>query len=283
MLRDDKYMFDSAQSMIKQSETVKKLCCVLFSRFKIDYYEYQQVNPNGEMLFLVSDDNVYTDFIDFSVIGYEALNLDFSTYKKIGYYACDFMDIKRPDLQTYVNILENYGYGHIFKIKEIVYDTLIPLVVMHTFATKITDNQLFNQYYLENIRTLKTFTKYFRAQLGTFEHKIKHFKTTVNVAEKSKVIRKFKTIVSRNEQEAHDKNGGGNDNTPTADLLSLSKRQREIIHWYIKGKNAAETAELLSLSKRTVENHFYRLEKRYACSSKIQLLVKFLQDELIDL
>jgi len=276
MLCDDKFMLESAQSMLQQSHHVKKLCSGILKNLKIEYYEYQQIDPNGEGMLLLSDESVYSDLIDLDLIGYESLYAYFMTYKKLGYYALDFMNIKRTSIQKYIYVLENHDYGHIFKLNEIVYDKLIPRIITHTFATKLMDDKLFNQHYLENINVLQKFGGFFHSQVNLFEHKIKRFKSTTQVEAKSKVIRKFKTLIKRNERELEK-----TDSMQNNDVLTLSKRQREIIHWYIKGKNAEETAELLNLSKRTVENHFYRLEKRYDCSTKAQLLVKFLQNDLV--
>jgi len=188
------------------------------------------------------------------------------------------MKIYRPDLQTYLSILENYGFGHVFSINEVIYDNLIPKMVCHTFASNISGNSSFNQYYLENIRALSRFTKYFRREFNDIKHKIRYFKSTTNMEAKFKAIKKFKNILKYHEDE----NYGKITNPESPELMNLSKRQREIIHWYVKGKSAAETAELLNISRRTVENHFYRLGKKFYCSSKAQLLVKLFEHNAID-
>ena len=272
-------MLNSAESMLRLAPQIKHLCHSLFTNFKIDYYEYQQVDHNGNGFLLASNQSVYKDLIDFNLIGYEKLNLDFSTYQQIGYYIHDFMNISRPDLQTYLEILENYGYGHVFSFNEIVYDKLIPTIIQYTFAAKITDDQSFNQHYLENIEALKDFTRYFNSELYNFKHKIEYFNHTSNVTAKKKVIKKFKKNIILNEIEYDDENKISTKSEP----LVLSKRQREIIHWYLKGKSAEETANLLNLSKRTVENHFYKLKKKYACTSKTQLLIKLFKSGILHL
>jgi len=273
-------MLDSAESMLKQSDKVKELCHSLFANLKIQYYEYQHVDLNGEGLFLLSDDRIYRDFLDHNIVGYEALDANFSTYKKLGYYAHDFMDIKRPDLQTYITVLEEYGHGHVFTINDIVYDNSFPIIASHTFATRITDTKAFNQYYLENVRALQSFTKYFHREVNSLSDNIKQFKTTKSIESKSKVIKKCKKFIQLDELEFERK-----PNTEDSDFKidTLSKRQREIIHWYVKGKSAAETAEVLNLSKRTIENHFYRLQKKYDCSSKAQILIKLLKNDMLNL
>lgn len=278
MLGDDKCMLESAQSMLTQSEQVKKLCHYLFTNLKIQYYEYQQIDINGEGLLLLSDDRIYTDLLDQNSIGYEAVNANFSTYKKVGYYAHDLMDIKQPGLQSYLDILENYGNGHVFTINEVVYDKLMPMILSHTFSCRITDTKSFNQYYLENIRELKSFAQYFHQEVDAIKNKINRFKLTKNIEAKSKVIKKTKKFITLNKMEFNHSN-----NDIAAELSALSKRQREIIHWYVKGKNASETATVLNLSKRTIENHFYRLQKKYSCASKAQLLIKFIENNLITL
>lgn len=64
--------------------------------------------------------------------------------------------------------------------------------------------------------------------------------------------------------------------------LSLTQRQREIIHWFLLGKTEAETAEILFISVNTVRDHFHRLKARFNCYSKTQLLQKLLDAGLID-
>lgn len=280
MIKNDRHMLDSAESMLNQSDRVKELCQSLFANLKIQYYEYQHVDLNGEGLLLVSDDRIYRDFLDHSLVGYEALDANFNTYKKLGYYAHDLMEIKRPDLQTYITVLEEYGHGHIFTMNDIVYDNSFPMIVSHTFATRITDTKAFNQYYLENIRALQSFSKYFHGQMDSLNNNIKQFKTTRSIESKSRVIKKCKKFI-----QLDDFDFNRNRNTEDSDFKfdTLSKRQREIIHWYVKGKSAAETAEVLNLSKRTIENHFYRLQKKYGCSSKAQILIKLLKNDMLNL
>lgn len=278
MQYEDKYMMTSAESMLSLSDRVKEICKFLFTNFKISYYSCRQVDPNAEGFLVLSHERIFRDLIDSNLMRYETLNLDFVTYKKMGYYAHDLMKIYRPDLQTYLTVLENYGYGHVFAINEVIYDNLIPKIVCHTFATNISGRKSFNQYYFENIRSLLRFTKYFANEFGAFTHKIKYFKSTIDMEAKAKAVRKFKNILRGYENENYDSIR----NPDVPELFSLSKRQREIIHWYIKGKNAAETAELLNISRRTVENHFYRLGKKFFCASKTQLLVKLFENNLID-
>ena len=64
--------------------------------------------------------------------------------------------------------------------------------------------------------------------------------------------------------------------------VKLSKRQKEIIHWYLLGKSEPDTAAILNLSVETIHDYFKRLKLKFNCYSKTQLLLKLIDGGFID-
>lgn len=55
---------------------------------------------------------------------------------------------------------------------------------------------------------------------------------------------------------------------------ALSKREKQIFMWIIKGKTAAQIAEIIHLSPRTVESYLVNLKAKLNCDSKSDLIMK---------
>lgn len=280
MKAKDFYIANSAESMLDLTPRVQELCRPLFANFRITFYKYVEIDQNGESVLLMSDKNVYRDAIDFDLLGYDKTNLSFITFPKPGCYLHDLMIINRPDLQCLNESLENNGHGHLFTILEIKYDKIMPKLHRHTFGVQLSDNIKSNQHYLKEFNILKMFGNYFINNISKIKERIKPFKSTLDMKSKDKVVRKVNNMFKMNKCGNPFEHDSGSISTK---LIKLSKRQSEILYWYINGKTASETGKLLNLSQRTVENHFFVLKNKFSCSTKHQLLIKLFENGLIHL
>lgn len=61
-------------------------------------------------------------------------------------------------------------------------------------------------------------------------------------------------------------------------VIPLTERELECLHYLILGKSAKQTASILNVSSRTVEFHLNNIKDKAFCRSKIELLSKTLVD-----
>lgn len=54
--------------------------------------------------------------------------------------------------------------------------------------------------------------------------------------------------------------------------VQLSNREREIIHWLMKGRSSTEIGQELSISHRTVETYITNLKAKLNCQKKSELI-----------
>lgn len=64
--------------------------------------------------------------------------------------------------------------------------------------------------------------------------------------------------------------------------LELTRREKEILHWALAGKTAAQTAERLAISTRTVNFHIEELLYKLGAANKTQAVARALMLHLID-
>lgn len=62
-----------------------------------------------------------------------------------------------------------------------------------------------------------------------------------------------------------------------ASACSLTKRELEIIPFYLKGYSASQIAKRLFISSRTVEHHIENLKNKFGCSTKRELIEKLIE------
>jgi DNA-binding CsgD family transcriptional regulator len=65
-------------------------------------------------------------------------------------------------------------------------------------------------------------------------------------------------------------------------LITLSKRESEILKWFILGKTATETGIILSISRRTVEHHIEQVKKKLGSSRLIDIFRILASHKIID-
>ena len=63
--------------------------------------------------------------------------------------------------------------------------------------------------------------------------------------------------------------------------IRLSKREKEVIHWYLLGKTTNQTADILQISHYTVRTYFESLKNKLGVYFKPQLLLKLIDGEFI--
>ena len=64
------------------------------------------------------------------------------------------------------------------------------------------------------------------------------------------------------------------------DFSSLSKREKECLKLFLKGKTAQETASLLNISRRTVETYFENIKDKLGCFTKAEILQRYSSNRL---
>ncbi|HEY9732574.1 MAG TPA: response regulator transcription factor [Drouetiella sp.] len=72
------------------------------------------------------------------------------------------------------------------------------------------------------------------------------------------------------------------DETPTPDKVTLSKRENEILELIVNGLSNQEIAKQLQLSTQTIKTHVRRLLEKLMVTDRTQAAVKALRDGLID-
>ena len=51
-------------------------------------------------------------------------------------------------------------------------------------------------------------------------------------------------------------------------VVSLTRREVQVVSWLLHGKPLAAVALALSISSRTVQNHFHRVKSKLSCKNK---------------
>ena len=64
--------------------------------------------------------------------------------------------------------------------------------------------------------------------------------------------------------------------TLASEKMCLSKREKECLHFYLKGKTAKEIGRLLNLSYRTIENYLQKIKIKMGVQNKAELIAKTL-------
>ena len=70
--------------------------------------------------------------------------------------------------------------------------------------------------------------------------------------------------------------GGAN-----AHPLRLSPRERQLVQLVVDGCSNQEAAERLQIRRQTVKNHLSRIYEKVGVSTRVQLAVRALRDELV--
>jgi DNA-binding CsgD family transcriptional regulator len=59
--------------------------------------------------------------------------------------------------------------------------------------------------------------------------------------------------------------------------LRLTPRQKQVLHWVVRGKGNAEIAGILHISPETVRKHVEKIRKEYKSESRISIIATYWQ------
>jgi len=272
---------NSIDVMLDQSKHFRNLVAPLYNHFGFNSAAYYHIYENGEVLHLASEtafqEQIYQRFYEkgkrFSITS------NLNNAPKQGYYLVDAGPSKAYS-STLQQLLDKYDLHHQFMSFDRIATDRGPALRITIFSGPPERDDI-NQFYLNNLGLIKRINNHLTQQLEPITNKMPLIKPT----------RKEFALA---QQYFTDQ---GDDKNPIADFvketdlhyprykelaeITLSKREKEVIYWYLRGKTTSETATILGINDHTVRTYFDRLKKKLGCYFKSQLLLKLIDGEFI--
>ncbi|KTD11442.1 Response regulator containing a CheY-like receiver domain and an HTH DNA-binding domain protein [Legionella hackeliae] len=253
--------------LINYTDYVNDACKDLFKMTGINHFSYVEMNEAGNYIWLESDSDYYEQCVHQHLVETAPVSI-LKTYPKTGFYLIDVYQEERKQFSLPVfQLLNNFGYGHSFRILEVTENHMIKL---YSFEAPLGKHDI-NHIYLNNLDIFKKFSNYFEDQITFIRDKFNK-----NIIQANQVP-EFTNLW---DTSFRDKNSS-EQTLPTMFYSAESKvqitpREKEVLFWYIKGKTSDETAKLLNVSRRTIERHFENLRDKFGCFSKNQIALKLM-------
>ena len=266
-----------------QSEKVAQLTKPLYKHFGINGFNYARFYVTGEALYLGSDRLLDEKLLEKHLTKKSRLSAinALASYPHVGYFltdvetnACEAKD------EIFRELLQEHGYHHDFVIFNRMSKSQENVLEVFRYSAPLSKNDI-NHFYINNLELLTRFSRHVTQELQDTIQSLSLIQPTSK--EKQLAETNFQRLLPKHTQQKDFVKATGMHYPKYKELsdISLSPRQKEIIHWYLLGKTAADTATILNLSLRTIHDYFERLKRKFNCYSKSQLLLKLIDSDLL--
>lgn len=241
---------------------LNKMSETLFQTFKLNYFFYLYVSPQRRCTFIGSDPDLIQNYIDAKMHYYNPFFVK-TEHVKTGLYL--YNSVQNGEFQTSMQLLEKK-----YKAKHCALLTRNDQrgCVIYGFATPPQiigiETLLCNQAAL-----MRNFTHYFESEMKPILHKMAEqpvdMHSQLDVFVKQTEVDLPKIHFDKDEFEVFLK-------AYSPELaFSFTKRERDVIKVFLKGKTAREIAEDLSLSHRTVQHYLENIKNKLCCETKSEM------------
>lgn len=277
MIVNDSSVENQFNPMMDACKEMNSICKPLQKLLKIPYFTYTTLDLDLNFLRLSNNRSFFEELIfNNSIQEYHRYNL--ISFAKPGNYFLDTAEAleKYPILHKLRDACNEMGYGNFLLMTS--YDEMSQRLSYYIFGGYVDKPEVLNTY-MNYLPQLKQFCNYFEVETEKQRNTI-HWSNIMNhmapeilsQADLNNESLRLKTAFS----------SSLNSRNPTvSDAIKLTKRQKTMIEWFIRGKTADETATILNISRRTVESHFERIRTKLKCYSKNQVAQKVLELDLL--
>ncbi len=255
------------QPMIQQSNLVKDITQPLFDKVGLTHFNYIELNTKGEFIALCNNARKYTALLESNVA--ETMPLDIIQRNHFGIYISDLTnkDFYNPRFKKVFNYFNESHFLQILNKATRGDETILQFFM---FATHHLNKEI-NHFYVNHLDMFKEFNQYFLHRLEPFLKKaspigIPEKLSQVYQTKQNTITDPFKESIQFDSSKAFNHF-----------LKKLSKRESEIIHWYMKGFTCNELGEKLYISSRTVERHLDNIKVKLHCRSRRQIFGRILE------
>lgn len=253
----------SQTELLNFSDYTKTICNSLFKKTGVIHFSYVEVDRKGNYFWLDSSSDYLEKCLDSQLVNEAPINI-IKTYPKPGLYLIDvYAEEYKRYSQSVFSMLHHFDYGHSFRIMEIS-PAKPQMIKLYCFEAPLNRDDM-NHFYINNLNLFNQFSAHFNQKLSLI-------RTLLNPL----AIPDYKDFISQ--VHGTPPSSFCEYSKPTT-LPFLTKREKELLQWHLKGKTSQEIAEILMVSRRTIERHFENLREKFHCSSKNQIAVKLLQDK----
>ncbi len=280
----DQQYLSCLDSMFEQSSKLEALAKPLYKYFGINYCSYLLLYKSGHSLALTSKKKLHEQITEHYVGNNKRSPIVnyFNIFPKSGFYMMDAeTNIQQQRDPVFDELFAaNDHYHQLVSISQ-VQTKRGEAILATAYLAPLARNDI-NNFYLNNLDLMHRINGYFSKELENIINNtplIPPVRCERDTAQKlfinchshdSTPIRRFVKEAKLHYPKYNS----------LADI-TLNQREKEIIHWYLRGKSNTETAAILNLSSYTVASYFDRLKKKLVCYYKPQLLLKLIDGGII--
>lgn len=228
----------------------------------------------GEVCFLASNPNFHHEFSKQLKSSKKRLPTirNLQNYKKPGIYLLSAeADISQGMGNSLIKTREKYDMNHALTIVNLFKSQLGNAILLCTLSTSKANLHIY-RFYLNHQNKIKVFMSKLTRHLDELIQRPAFIKPNTDEIKLTKeAFKRFQ--LSEKQQAEEDK--------PLQNTSNITQREKEVIHWYIKGKSAEQTAKILGIATGTVRTHFERLKAKLGCYYKPQIIIKLINSGLI--
>ena len=269
-------ILNALDAQIAQCSMLSQLTAPLYKHFGITSFAMTILYESGQWLYLNNNKKLLIQSIESDAARKEQACLS-SPYwirnlSQLGMYLEDHID---PTHTTIHPLLAEYDFQHPFTCLEQIETKPGRALRLCVYRAPKAHREI-KHFYLNNIELLKRFNDHIVKELADVLSKLPLITPTPK--EQAHYQQHFQNVIpdTKRQKTFVKETGLHYPKYNEFENLQLSKRQREVIHWYLLGKTALDTAEILNLSVRTIHEYFERLKNKFDCYTKSQLLLKLI-------
>jgi DNA-binding CsgD family transcriptional regulator len=257
---------ETDKKLIEISPAVVALVNPLIQISPIMHFGFLEFRSDGSYYGITSTPELYRIFQ--MEVGYgEAPAYQMHTIKRQGIHVMDLMP--EETLQWGVGnkvtkLHHSFNYGHACKYVHTVQEGQIKKCLSFNFWGHIDDDSI-NHFFVNNTNLIKYFSRYFYRKIQSFFREIPPYRTKEKVEAFINGLSPYGVAIPKLLLAFSEK-------------THLSKRQIDIIAYYLKGNTAEETAKQLGVSLNTVQTHVQRMRVKLGSRTKAEMAIKLLED-----
>ena len=274
-------ILNALDAQVAKSPTLSQLTAPLYKQFGITSFAMTILYESGQWLHLSNNTKLYRKRIEKGAASKELTGLS-SPYwirglPQLGIYLEDHIASTHTILSQ---LLVKHDFQNPFACLDQIETEKGRALRLCDYRAPKAHREI-NHFYLNNIELLKRFNDHIVKELAdvlsklpliipTPKEKQLHQHYFENVIPSTK---QQKTFVKETKMHYPKYNELAN--------IKMSAREKEIIHWYLLGKTAADTATILNVRITTIHEHFKRLKQKFGCYTKSQLLLKLIDGDFV--
>ncbi len=255
---------------------IKEICEPLKNIFKITFFRYLRVFPDGSRIHLCNNPDWTETFYERELYKWAWFDNNNITSFKNKEVLWDEAELNHDNTIG----LEARAYFNIYHGMSMIRQQLSYYEVFD-FATD-SNNLAANMFYLDNMDLFRRFMFYFKDKadilIKSAEKSPLKFTDLIIQNQENKIIdgKELTNFISQTEIKHYFVNTIHGDNYITPKEIECTK-------WLMHGKSAEEIATIIGISKRTVEIHFDNIRQKLGCYKTSQIIKIIIDSGVLDI